>query len=304
MAKWIEVSFRVDGEAAEAIAQELQRWCHQGVSIEQVDIEPEKYDDGEVPPSDTLIVRGYFADDPEAEEKRLQIERTIGYLNMMLKMPAPQYRVVDDEEWAEAWKVHYKPIRLGQHILVRPLWIDIQPEPGDIVISLDPGMAFGTGTHPTTQLCMESLERIMQPAITVLDLGCGSGILSILAAHLGAGKVVAVDIDQLAVDSTLENVQENSVADQIQVYRGGLDAVLASAQQFDLIVVNILARIIIQMCDQRLGDTVRPGGQAIFSGIIEEQANDVEIALRKTGLEPLARHQQGDWIVIEAHKPA
>lgn len=304
MAKWIEVSFRVDGEAAEAIAQELQRWCHQGVSIEQVDIEPDKYDDGEVPPSDTLVVRGYFAEDQEAEEKRFQIERTIGYMNMMLPMPAPQYKIVDDEEWAEAWKVHYKPIRLGQRILVRPLWIEIEPEPDDIVISLDPGMAFGTGTHPTTQLCMESLERIMQPALDVLDLGCGSGILSILAAHLGASEVVAVDIDQLAVDSTLENVRENGVAEKIQVYRGGLDSVLASARRFDLIVVNILAKIIIQMCDQRLGDTVRPGGRAIFSGIIEEQADDVEIALRKTGLEPVARYQQGDWVLIEARRPA
>lgn len=303
MAQWIEVSLQVDGEAAEAIAQELQRWCHQGISIEQIDIEPDKYDEGEVPEADTLIVKGYFVDDEEAEEKRIQIERTLGYLNMMLPMPKPTYKTVNDEDWAEAWKAHYKPVRLGQRILVRPLWIEVEPDENDVVIALDPGMAFGTGTHPTTQLCLEAIERMVTPALDVLDLGCGSGILAIAAAKFGAGKIIAVDIDKLSVDATLENATANGVGDKINTFQGSLENLVTSARRFDLVVVNILAKIIIEMCGQHLGDIVRPGGRAIFSGIIDTQTEDVEAALRRTGLEPVARYQQGDWMLLETRRP-
>lgn len=304
MPQWIEVSMRVDGEAAEAIAQELQRWCHQGVAIEQADIEQDMFDESDLPPAETLLIRGYFPNDADGEEKRLQIQRALGYMNMMLPMPTPQFKIVADEDWADAWKKHYKPVRLGKNILVRPLWIEEEAKPDDIVIALDPGMAFGTGTHPTTQLCLEALERMVSPALDVLDLGCGSGILSIAAAKLGASKIVGVDIDNLAIDATIENAEKNGVADKIHCYQGSLENVITSARRFDLVVVNILARIIIPMCEQKLGQTVRPGGRAIFSGIIENQADDVEAALRKTGLEPVARYQQGDWILIEAKRPA
>ena len=303
MTKWIEVSMQVNGEAAEAIAQELQQWCHQGVSIEQADFEQDRYDEGEVPNADTLIIRGYFPNDSDAEEKRYQIERTLGYMNMMLPMPKPTYRTVDDEDWAEAWKAHYKPVRLGERILIRPLWIDVDLQEDDVEIALDPGMAFGTGTHPTTQLCLEAIERIAPKGLDVLDLGCGSGILSIAAAKFGASKVIAVDIDQLAVDATIENATQNGVIDDITAMRGGLETVITSARRYDFVVVNILAKIIIEMCDQKLGDTVRLGGRAIFSGIIDTQVEDVEAALRKTGLEPTGRYQQGDWMLIEAIRP-
>lgn len=303
MPNWVEVSLQVDGEAAEAIAQELQKWCHQGISIEQVGVEAGNYDDGEVPPAEQLIVRGYLSQDSELEEKRYQIERSLGYLNMMLPMPKPQWHVVADENWADTWKQHYKPVRLGKRIVVRPLWIDVALAENDIEIALDPGMAFGTGTHPTTQLCLEALERMVTPKLDVLDLGCGSGILSIAAAKLGAGKIIGVDIDEKAVEATNENAAQNGVSDQIEAYQGGLETVITSARRFELVVVNILAKIIITMCDQNLGDTVRPGGRAIFSGIIEDQIEAVEAALRKTGLVPLARYQQGDWILVEAERP-
>jgi ribosomal protein L11 methyltransferase len=303
MPQWVEISMRVDGEAAETIAQELQKWCHQGVSIEQADIEEGKWDDGDTPPVSALIVRGYFSNDSDAEEKRYQIERALGFYNMMLPMPKPEWKVVADEDWADAWKKHYHPVRLGQRIVIRPLWVEVEAQENDIMIALDPGMAFGTGTHPTTQLCLEALERQVSVSIAVLDLGCGSGILSIAAAKLGAGKVVAVDIDQLAVDATIENAAVNGVAEKIHAYQGSLETVITSARRFDLVVVNILAKIIIEMCDQHLGDTVRPGGKAIFSGIIAEQTEAVEAALRKTGLEPTGRYQQTDWMVIEAIRP-
>lgn len=303
MPQWVEVSLQVNGEAAEAIAQELQKWCHQGVSIEQVGVEAGNYDDGDVPPAETLVVRGYFKNDADGEEKRYQIERTLSYMNMMLPMPQPKWKIIADEDWADTWKKHYKPVRLGQRIVVRPLWIDVELAENDIEIALDPGMAFGTGTHPTTQLCLEALERLVSPSIDVLDLGCGSGILSIAAAKLGARNIIAVDIEQAAVDATIENATQNKVGEKIKAYQGSLETVITSARRFDLVVVNILAKIIIAICEQKLGDTVRPGGKAIFSGVLDSQLEEVEAALRKTGLEPTARYQQGDWMLIEAKRP-
>ncbi len=300
MPRWIEVALPTDGEAAEAIAQELQDYCHQGISIEQADIEEGVWDDGDVPPATRVILRGYFLDDENAAETQLQIQKKLGYLNMMYPMPYPVFSYVNDEDWAEAWKVHYHPVKLGKRILIRPRWIEVKPDPDDLVISLDPGMAFGTGTHPTTQLCLEALEDLVQPGIDVLDLGCGSGILAIGAALLGARKIIAVDIDPIAVDVTIENARENGVADHITALQGGLETVITSARRFDLVVVNILAKVIIPMCSQGLGQTVRPGGKAIFSGLIDTQVDDVEEALRTTGLTPTARRQIGDWMLVEA----
>jgi ribosomal protein L11 methyltransferase len=219
----------------------------------------------------------------------------------MYPMPIPIYQVIDEEDWAEAWKANYHPIRVGQRLLIRPEWIDVAADLETVVIALDPGMAFGTGTHPTTQLCLESLEAQMQPGMQVLDLGCGSGILAIAAAKLGAAHVLALDTDPIAVTSTEQNSARNATEAQITAQAGSLDQL--EGQQFDLIVVNILARIIIMLCEQGLGNGVRPGGLAIFSGIIEDQAAKVEAALRATGLEPVQRRQQGDWVAIEARRP-
>lgn len=300
MTHWIEITLRVDGEAAEAVAQELHRWCHQGVAVEQDGIAPDTWDEGAVPPPDKLLVRGYFPDDERALQTRADIQQTLRYLNLMYPMPEPVFRRIDETDWAEAWKAHYHPVRLGQRLLLHPQWIDVQAKPNDVVISLDPGMAFGTGTHPTTQLCLVALEQRVQHGLHVLDLGCGSGVLSIAAVKLGAASVLALDIDPIAVRTTQENAAQNGVQAAITAQTGSLDSVLTSSRRFDLIVVNILARVIIEMCGQGLGQTVRPGGRAIFSGIIAEQATDVETALRSTGLDPVAQHQQGDWVCIEA----
>ncbi len=301
--KWVEVSLEVDGEAGEAVAELLQRYGHQGVSIEQNGIMPGAWDDGDVPPADSLTIRAYIPVDDRLEDAKLRLETALGHMNMMYPMPTPVYRAVDDEDWAEAWKAHYKPVRLGKRILIHPRWIKVKPQPDDIVIALDPGMAFGTGTHPTTQLCLIALENVVNHGIRVLDLGCGSGILSIAAAKLGANDVLGLDIDPLSVDATLENARLNNVADKIASQTGSLESVLASARRFDLIVVNILAKVIIPMCEQGLGQTVRPGGKAILSGLINTQVEEVEAALRQTGLVPYKRHQEGDWIAIEASRP-
>src|SRR5262245_40253213 len=141
---WIEVALSVDGEAAEVVAVTLQRYGYQGVAVEQEGIMPEAWNDGEVPPAQRLTVRAYIPADGQAEEVKAQLEAALGHLNMMYPMPTPAYRNVAEEDWAEAWKVHYHPVRIGRHLFIRPLWVDVEMQPDDIEIALDPGMAFGT----------------------------------------------------------------------------------------------------------------------------------------------------------------
>lgn len=303
---WIEVSLEVDGEAAEAVADVLRRYGHQGVVIEQAGFPSEVWPD-EIPPAERLIVRAYFPQDDQAEAAQQRLREAIYYMGRLYPMPEPVFNVVREEDWAEAWKAHYHPLRLGKRLYIRPEWRAVDDaRPEDIVLVMDPGMAFGTGTHPTTQLCLQSVEDLVstRPGIDVLDLGCGSGILGIAAVRLGARHVLAVDIDGLAVTATRENAARNGVADTITAVQGGLEVVLARGETFDLLLANILAKVIIEMCEQGLGGVVAPGGQAIFSGIILEQADAVETALRAAGLTPTGRRVQGDWVVIEAVRRA
>lgn len=304
---WIEISMVVDGEAAEAVADVLQRYGHQGVVIERAGFPIEVWEDEEAPPADELTVRAYFPNDAAAEAKQQKLREAIYYLSRLYPMPEPVFKIVRDEDWAEAWKAHYHPVRLGRRLYIRPQWREITDQrPDDIVLVLDPGTAFGTGTHPTTQLCLLALEDIMPgwPGIDVLDLGCGSGILGIAALKLGAGRVLALDTDDLAIKATHTNAALNGVTEQITAQLGSLDTLKTTARHFDLLLCNILARVIIQLADEGLGDVLRAGGRAVFSGIIDAQADEVEAALRAVGLEPVARRTQGDWVAIEAHKPA
>jgi ribosomal protein L11 methyltransferase len=293
----------VDGESAEAVAALLNRYGYQGVAVEHEGIPPDKLDEDELPPPTHMTVRAYLPLDDTIDQVKAQLETALGYMNMMYPMPMPTYQLVDEQDWAEAWKVHYHPVRIGKRLLIRPQWVQMHIPEGVIDISLDPGMAFGTGTHPTTQLCLEALEDYVKPGIGVLDLGTGSAILAIAAAKLGAAHVLALDIDPVAVSVAQKNVADSGTSQLITVQEGSLESVVTSARRFDLIVVNILARIIIQMCDQHLGEVVRPGGSAIFSGIIQDQADDVDAALIKTGLEIVNRRIQGDWVAIEARRP-
>jgi len=303
---WIEVSLHTDGEAVEAIADLLQQYGYQGVAIEQLGIVADAWEDDLPAPTD-MIVRAYLPDDAQAPERKRRRDAGLNQLAQLYQVVPrqPAYTIVQEQDWAEAWKVHYKPVRIGRQICVRPEWCASEAGPGDLEIILDPGTAFGTGTHPSTQLCLIALEDLPRPLPAHgLDLGCGSGILAIAAAKLGVEHLWALDIDQLAVDATLRNAGLNAVSDRLTAQQGSRDALLASGRPFGLILGITLAMTLIPMCQQGLGRLVEPGGVAIFSGLIHEQADDVEAALRATGLLPVRRRTMGDWVGIEARKEA
>lgn len=298
--QWLEITLQVPREDAENIAEVLRSFGHQGVMIEHLGIPPDRFDDNEIPDAPIMAVRVYMPNDERVPAAKAQIEAELTPQNI-----TPIYVLVDDENWADAWKKHYHPTRVGNRMMIRPVWEEADDlRPDDLEIVLDPGMAFGTGTHPTTQLCLASLEALMTPGLSVLDLGCGSGILAIGAVLLGATHVLAVDIDPIAVESTIENAERNKVLEKITAQQGGLETVITSARRFDLLVANILARTIIEMCDQHLGEVVRPGGKAIFSGIMVAQVPDVEEALKRTGLVVTHVRQEELWVAMEAYRPA
>jgi len=300
---WIEVSLRVDGESAEAVAEVLSRYGHQGIALEQDGIPPDTWDEGDVPAAQYLILRAYLPDDAELALRKSQLEAALGHMRLLYPMPAPQYRRLPETDWAEAWKAHYKPLRVGERLLIRPLWLQQELAAGDIEIALDPGMAFGTGSHPSTQLCLQALERRLQPGQDVLDLGTGSGILAIAAAKLGARQILALDTDRIALQACHENARANGVVPQIKTQHGSLEAAQARQQHYHLLLVNILAPIIVEMLEQGLGNLLYPNAIAIFSGIIDSQEETVTQALQRAGLQQMERQQQGDWLMLAARRP-
>lgn len=294
---WIEISVTVDGEGAEAVADALSRYVHQGVAIENRF--PSDVWEDEPRPQHNLIVRAYIPADEEAEAKKQKIRETLYFLSRVYpEIPEPEFSIVHEEDWAEAWKKHYHPIRIGKRTLIKPAWVEVQAEPDDIVIELDPGMAFGTGTHPTTQLCLQACEWFVHPDTTVLDIGTGSGILAISAAKLGALRVLGRDIDPIAVKMAQENVERNGVQNIVTIQEGSLEGLMTSARRWGLGIANITANPIKQMAKEGIQHLIWPGSMFVFSGIIESQVEDVTAALDAADLKLLGKRQQGDWVML------
>jgi ribosomal protein L11 methyltransferase len=206
-------------------------------------------------------------------------------------------RFVAEEDWADSWKQYFKPQKIGERFVVRPSWEEYAPQADERVILIDPGMAFGTGLHATTRLCLRALERLVQVGDTVADVGTGSGILSVGAMLLGARSAQATDNDPLAVKIARENAALNNQADRIQIEV----AEAPPAGPFDIVVANILPDVILGMAEGLVA-AVKPGGFLIVSGIIERRAEDVREGLRTRGLEILATDPEAEWVAIVAKK--
>jgi ribosomal protein L11 methyltransferase len=301
-ARWIEVSLVVNGELAEAVAEVLDRYSSNGVVVESGVSFSDDEDEGHA--AGPVKVFAYLPVDEYLEEKRQRLAEALWHLGQIQKMPEPAYREIEDEDWMSAWKVHYKPIPIGKRLLVLPAWIE-QQDMTRIAVKIDPSMAFGTGTHPSTQLCLEMIEAHLQPLEDVIDVGCGSGILSIAALKLGSRHALGVDIDSASVRSTRENAVANGVMDHLEVGLGSVTEILAgqfSLRQAPFVLANILAPVIIRLFAAGLADLVAPAGKIVLAGILDEQAAGVIQAAEAHGLHYVETRTQADWVALLLEK--
>lgn len=295
--EWLELSCRVDREAAEPVGALFAQHGRGVVVEEEVDATE---GEGVPNPSPSVLVRTYLAADPAEAPKQQEIERGLWVLGMIRPVGVLEVRRLAEEDWAEAWKAHFHVHRIGPRIVIKPTWREYDPSPGDVVVELDPGMAFGTGLHPTTQLCLAELTAVVRSGDSVLDLGTGSGILAIAAARLGARRVVAIDNDPVAVKVAAANVALNGLSDVVEV-REGDQPPPAAFPGYDVVVANIIARVIAALAPD-LGAALRPGGTLIASGIIAEREPEVLAAFASAGLRVAARRQDGDWLALVASR--
>lgn len=301
---WLECSTLCEPEAVESLSEAFAKWG-QGVAVEQPVVSSRDGDRVELPTDQPLLVKTYLPlKDPDAHTRRVQIELAVWALGQLRQVGPLTVRTLREEDWANAWKDHFFVQRIGARTVIVPSWRadDYQPRPGDILLLLDPGMAFGTGLHPTTRLCVQQLERLVAPGQRVLDLGAGSGILAIAAARLGADEVHAVEIDAVAADVCRQNVERNGVSDRVRVRQTTLAAPDAGAPLYDLVVANITIRVLFEL-HPLIRQHLRPGGQAVFSGVLAERAQELTDALLADGWQHLGTLEEADWVALHVRAP-
>ena len=279
---WQEVSISVPFEYVEPISYLFDRYGY-GLTME---------DDG----PELIKLRTYLPSD--ARQRFSHIE--VGVNLASLIQPLGELTVTpldEDADWQNAWKAHFTLLKIGKRLVIKPSWIEYEAKDGELLIELDPGLAFGTGYHPTTYTCLEAMEQLVQPGMNVLDLGCGSGILTIAAVKLGAGRVTALDIDPQAVQASRQNFRRTRIREQVSLDQGSLPHKLAPAGAFDLALANISARGIRERAPDIL-PALRPGGVLVASGIIEEQHAETEEALLQTGFTDIEVWPKEDWVTL------
>lgn len=314
----IEIAVDVDPEAAEVVSELFNRYNGGGYEEDSVAgeaggggavVEATGLDDDyqPIPGKYRLVVKTYLKPGPRGEAIRRQIEEGLWRLSLLYPLPEPQVRILQEEDWAHAWKKFYKPLRIGRRVVLKPSWESFPASADDVVIELDPGMAFGTGLHPSTRLCIAALEEVMRADDRVLDLGTGSGVLALVAAKLGAGSILATDIDTLAVRVAIENAQLNglTVSERLQIKHGSVPSEMAG--HFQVIVANILAEVLVKLFDGEYGDPplaepLAPNGHLILSGILNERALLVVDAAARHGLQLVDRKEEGDWVALVVQK--
>jgi ribosomal protein L11 methyltransferase len=305
---WLELSVAADHEAVEAVSEILSRAAPGGTSVEPAF---ELIDEGlgaRLDVSRPAIVRAALplTDAASVITAVDRAERALGHLQAFGLRPIGELtaRVVHEDDWANAWKAHFPVLRVGRRIVIRPTWRRHRRRPDDVVLALDPGMAFGTGLHPTTRLCLAALEAFADRGLVegarVVDVGSGSGILAIAAGLLGAREVLAVDVDPIAVEASRANARRNRLARVVRAREG---SVPTGDGPFDLVLANLIAGLIVALADP-LAAEVRPGGTLLASGIFHDRERDVVDAFAPRGLQVANRWAEGDWVALELARPA
>jgi ribosomal protein L11 methyltransferase len=279
---WHELSIRVPFEYVEPVSYLFERYAY-GLSVETV-------------PGQHAILRSYL---PSLSRQRLaHIEVGVKLAASIADLGELDIRELDDEEdWRNSWKEHFTLLRVGRNLVVKPSWVDYEPVAGDVVIDLDPGLAFGTGYHPTTYCCLEALEDLVRPGCSVLDVGTGSGILTIAAAKLGAGHITAVDIDGHAVRAARKNFRRTGILDLVTTETGSVPGTATRGRTYDVAVANISARGI-GIVAPGIPDVLSPDGVFVASGIIVEQHGDAVDAIAAAGMKVSETMQREDWVTI------
>ncbi len=308
---WLELAVTCDPEAVEAVAEILSRVAPGGVSVEPGFTLVDEGLGAAVDPAAPATVRAYLpARDRAAVRGALAtVDGALGHLQAfgLREIGELQTQVVHESDWAAAWKRHVGVLRIGRGIVIRPTWRRHRRQPGDTVIAMDPGMAFGTGLHPTTRLCLAGIERWADAGLLarggardgharLLDVGCGSGILAIAAGLLGAGELVGVDTDPIAVEASLANARRNRLARRLRVRQGSLPA---GSGVFDLVVANLIASVLVALAEDLAAELV-PGGRLLASGIFIDREAEVRAAFEAVGLRVVDRAAEGDWVALEA----
>ncbi|HEV2529746.1 MAG TPA: 50S ribosomal protein L11 methyltransferase [Thermomicrobiales bacterium] len=294
---WLELSVEAHMEAVEPVSELFARYgFNEGVVIEEPYLQERDGDNVRVDTSRPATIRTFLAKADTDPARIEDIRRGLFHLNQI--QPVGELIVTEraEEDWAHAWKAFYKPVRVGRRVVVRPPWRDYEGQPSDVVVILDPGMAFGTGTHPTTRLAMAGLEDAITSGARVIDVGTGSGVLAIAAAKLGASLVDAFDIEPVSVRSARENVERNELPVPVRVEVGSdVPGGPFDGRVYDLVVANIIARVLVELVDGITG-AVAEGGTLVLAGIIEPREKDVIDAYTSRGFVITARDQIEDWI--------
>jgi ribosomal protein L11 methyltransferase len=297
---WLEIACDVPEEFAEVIADFLTNLTGNGVCVDNQCVDA--FSQSEIPDSVRVVIKAYLSAVYDPASKMFEIETFIS--EFAIRHPAatfgtPQLTTVNSEDWSNSWKVHFKPLRVGKRLLIVPTWEETTELPGDLVLRIDPGMAFGTGGHETTRLCLELLEQVMEenPLLSVpslLDLGTGSGILAMAASLLGAGRILALDIDPDAVVVARENLALNQLLDSVEC---GTDPLESLSENFDIILANILAEELVRLAPY-LSQRLFPGGALILSGILAEKEKIVRQGFLNQPLKYCQTVKAGEWVAM------
>jgi ribosomal protein L11 methyltransferase len=301
---WLELAVEADVEAVEAVSEILGRAAPGGTSVEPAF---ELTDEGLGARVDTgrpAIVRGYVParDRAAADRAVAEVAEALGHLQAFGLRPIGELRtrIVQETDWADAWKAYFPVMRIGRRLVIRPTWRRHRRAPEDVVLALDPGMAFGTGLHPTTRLCLAAIEGLAWTGVleraSVLDVGCGSGILAIAALKLGAATGLGVDTDPIAIEATLANARRNALVRRLRAREGSLPS---GEPPFDVVLANLIAGVLVPLAGG-LHDELRPGGALLASGIFVDREREVRAAFEAVGLAVTERWAEGDWVALGA----